>query len=746
MNFLKRINEKYQIGLIIYIFCFLFAPPLVKNINFVLFVFAYSFIMIIIKYRKKLKETLKSITIKNCIFLLLVYLVMYVISIILNIAFTGEIYLTNYVMNLYSMFIGFIVIFVCALYLIYRLQELGKELDDLIRLFIFAGLIQSLITITTLLSPAIKTKLVRIMFLNTGDILLNTPWIISRRFFGFSNSMLDLFGFGTGLLAVLPLFYSIKHGKKYLACVPLLLLVPLLNSRSGLIMFVIGFIVWFIYILKNKTYKNISKIIVVSLILAVTFIVLLIKFSPNTLDWILKDFGSFIGKGNGTASALFGKDFWTIPPIQSWLMGTGYNVSAYSGFKVENITHSDVGYINEFWKVGIAGSIILYSFITYILIKAYKSSKEKYQKSIFVVFLMSIFVFLIKGTIFTYNPGCVIIYTLALYNLIPNTNRKEITFVEKPLVSIVVPIYNVERYLQKCIDSIMGQTYENLEIILVNDGTLDNSLEICEKNQKLDSRIKVISQENGGLSKARNTGIKNSTGEYICFVDSDDFIDKDYVARLLNGALENGAEICACGFHYVNEKNKILKTKQKENKIYTSIESVKDMLTGVQNTEVMVWNKIYKMSLFTDNNILFPVGKINEDNFIMYKLYDKANKVTLIEDNLYYYLQRNTSIMGKFNKKRLDILEALEQTKEYFKNRNLEEELNCYEVLIQLSLINLMIRNNYYGIEKQNLIDNIIENKDKYLKNNYINTKNRLLIKILEKDISLYSKIILLKK
>ena len=245
----------------------------------------------------------------------------------------------------------------------------------MILIFIKAGVIQAVIVLITLLFPSIKQILVDIMYTNTGDQLLNTPWITSRRFFGFANSMLDLFGFGTGLLAVLPLFYSEKHGKKYLLLVPFLLLVPLLNSRSGLIVFAIGLGIWFVRLLKGKDYKFFIKISLTFLVLFAVLIALLFVLSPNTLDWIISDLGSFIGLGEGTATTLFSKDFWTLPPIESWLIGKGYSVSGYSEFQVSGIAHSDVGYINEFWKAGILGLITIYTFIIYLLTKSMKKCK-----------------------------------------------------------------------------------------------------------------------------------------------------------------------------------------------------------------------------------------------------------------------------------------------------------------------------------------------------------------------------------
>ena len=141
----------------------------------------------------------------------------------------------------------------------------------------------------------------------------------------------------------------------------------------------------------------------------------------------------------------------------------------------------------------------------------------------------------------------------------------------KKLVTVVVPIYNVERYLEKCLTSIILQTYKNLEVILVNDGSTDNSLNICKEFEKEDSRIRIISQENKGLSVARNVGIENAKGEYIAFVDSDDFISCKFIENLYNESIRNNSDIVCCDFYYVNELEKKWSLKEKENKVYNSV-------------------------------------------------------------------------------------------------------------------------------------------------------------------------------
>ena len=309
------------------------------------------------------------------------------------------------------------------------------------------------------------------------------------------------------------------------------------------------------------------------------------------------------------------------------------------------------------------------------------------------------------------------------------------------LVSIVIPVYNVEKYVEKCLLSVINQTYKNLEIIVVNDGTKDNSLKICEMLKEKDARIKIINQENAGLSCARNTGIENASGEYICFVDSDDFLDKDFIDTLLSNALQNNVDICACDFWYIDESNKKWSLKIKKDKKYSNMEALKDILLDTQETEVMIWNKLYKLELFKKNNIRFPVGKLHEDNYTTYKLYYFSNGVYFVNKKLYYYLQRNDSIMGKkFNIKRLDILNSIDEKKEFFKkeNINLKDELIFNEMSTLINLLNIMIRDKFNTREFYDIVEKVCKNKKVYLKNKYLNKKYKIALYLINKKAIVY--------
>ena len=225
------------------------------------------------------------------------------------------------------------------------------------------------------------------------------------------------------------------------------------------------------------------------------------------------------------------------------------------------------------------------------------------------------------------------------------------------LISVIVPIYNVEKYLDRCVDSIINQTYKNLEIILVDDGSPDNCPQMCDDYAKKDSRIKVVHKENGGLSDARNVGMKVATGEYVSFIDSDDYVSLDFYETLLETIVDNDSDIVECGVvkFYENEKF----DKYNDDLKVTNYDTV-DALDGLINENPFkqhVWNKLYKSNIALD--IPYAVGKLNEDEFWTYQIFGKAKKVTRINKTMYYYFQRGSSIMGNgYNIKRLDALEG----------------------------------------------------------------------------------------
>ena len=212
----------------------------------------------------------------------------------------------------------------------------------------------------------------------------------------------------------------------------------------------------------------------------------------------------------------------------------------------------------------------------------------------------------------------------------------------KPSLSIVVPVYNVEQYLHKCVDSILNQTFRDYELILVDDGSTDGSSRICDDYKKIDERIRVFHKENGGLSDARNYGLDHSNGEYIAFVDSDDWIDSVMYESMMNSIIDNDADISVCGHRVVTVDGRVEETVVfDEPVLLTGIEATKEILKD-ERMPSFAWNKLYKRSLFKD--IRFPHGRIYEDIAVIYRYFDMAKRVYVLNEVYYNYLRRPGSI------------------------------------------------------------------------------------------------------
>lgn len=283
------------------------------------------------------------------------------------------------------------------------------------------------------------------------------------------------------------------------------------------------------------------------------------------------------------------------------------------------------------------------------------------------------------------------------------------------LVSIVVPIYNVEKYLKQCIESLINQTYKNIEIILVNDGSQDNCSSICNNYAYNDKRIKLINKENGGLSSARNAGIDIAKGKYICFVDGDDFVNEEYIQIMYNKIKKNKADIVICNYQRVVDIKDINKNGNSEKEwILSGKEECKNIYNKSKYVYTIVaWNKLYKMEMW--KNIKFPVGKVHEDEFITYKLLYNSNRVINLEKKLYYYRIVPNSIMNKkINETKLNALEALEERINFFKEKE-DIELKNLTVL-RLECTSLRIAFKYKMANMNELSDYCYDVFKKYYK------------------------------
>ena len=279
-------------------------------------------------------------------------------------------------------------------------------------------------------------------------------------------------------------------------------------------------------------------------------------------------------------------------------------------------------------------------------------------------------------------------------------------FILQELVSVIVPIYNVQDYIERCVHSIIEQTYYNIEILLIDDGSTDDSGKLADEYTKKDERIRVFHKKNGGLSDARNYGILMSSGKYVCFIDSDDFIHKDYIRLLYKICTEQGCEIAQCDYLRTDGSIDSTISSKTTIQLYNNIQMLNNLYGKEYVKSVIVCNKLYKRKLFDD--IDFPIGRIHEDEATIYKLFYKANKIGVTEQVLYYYYQRPNSIMQKkYNLKRMDILWAIENRRRFFKENGLNDLFykDNYKMLTK-------ILKNYYEV----LHANDIANKNVILK------------------------------
>lgn len=309
-----------------------------------------------------------------------------------------------------------------------------------------------------------------------------------------------------------------------------------------------------------------------------------------------------------------------------------------------------------------------------------------------------------------------------------------------PKVSVIVPVYNVEMYLKKCLDSLVNQTLQDIQIIAVDDGSTDKSSEILlEYEKNYSNKIEVYHKTNGGLSDARNYGLPYAEGEYIAFLDSDDYVEFDMYEKMYEKAIQEDSDMVECDFiwEYHNKK-----------KIDTGVvySGKKEMMI---NARVVAWNKLIKRSLIEKAKVIFPKGLRYEDVEFFYKMLPYFDSVAFVKEPLVHYIQRESSISKVQNEKTQEIFEVLDNVIEYYKNNNIYEE---YKEELEYTYVRLLLCSSLFRIVKvkdkhtrkklQSKTWNLINEKfpewkknrilrtDKSTKNRYLKTINRFTYKI----------------
>ena len=238
------------------------------------------------------------------------------------------------------------------------------------------------------------------------------------------------------------------------------------------------------------------------------------------------------------------------------------------------------------------------------------------------------------------------------------------------LISVIIPVYKVEKYLCRCVDSVLEQTYTNMEIILVDDGSPDNCPVMCDEYARQDSRVKVIHQENAGLSGARNAGIDMAQGQWLAFVDSDDYLTAGFLERLYQACVDTGSSLSVCRWEYVRGET-IPEHGTGETRVYTGREMLANLYVPDGAYFVVAWNKLYRKELFED--IRYPLGRIHEDEATTYRIYDKVRKAAYVDRSLYGYFVTPVSITRGFNPKRMDWVTAVAERLDFFEQKGYTE-------------------------------------------------------------------------
>lgn len=289
---------------------------------------------------------------------------------------------------------------------------------------------------------------------------------------------------------------------------------------------------------------------------------------------------------------------------------------------------------------------------------------------------------------------------------------------DNDLISIIIPVYNVEKYLDRCMDSIINQTHKNLEIILVDDGSTDSSGIICDKYLQKDKRIKVIHKENGGLSSARNAGLKKATGDYIGFVDSDDWVSQDFYSYLYNLIIKYNAGIAMCDY-FITDGFGIPEIEKEEIKELNNNDLMNLFFrTKGERSNSSVWNRLYKKEII--NDVQFPDGYVNEDVFFSYFVFLKTERAILSNLSKYNYFINNQGITrGALRNQDTNLYYVWDRVVEHAKKSNSVYYENAV-LNRQRAIFTLLSKYVVYGIQDYDLFTNQwIKNETKQLRKAY---------------------------
>ena len=284
------------------------------------------------------------------------------------------------------------------------------------------------------------------------------------------------------------------------------------------------------------------------------------------------------------------------------------------------------------------------------------------------------------------------------------------------MVSIIIPVYNVEEYIEECLESILAQTYKDIELLVVDDGSTDNSLGLIRGYENKFKKIRIFTQQNKGVSEARNLALNYASGEFVLYIDPDDFLEPIMIEKMVNKAEKYNSDITICGYYLYyskdNANNKIFTYGINENKTLSSLEVIDMMLN--YKLQGQLWNKLFKKDLLINNNFKFEPGRYIQDIFPVFKAVLKSNNIIFVDEPLYYYRQRMSSTVNKKSKKLAeDYFHAMYSIMNYIKEENVKVNKDSYVAFRTIVLSNFIAM--YTNYKKDNVYKDFYNSEFKKL-------------------------------
>lgn len=308
-----------------------------------------------------------------------------------------------------------------------------------------------------------------------------------------------------------------------------------------------------------------------------------------------------------------------------------------------------------------------------------------------------------------------------------------------PLISVIIPLYNAEKYVAGCLESITNQTYKNLEIIIADDGSEDGGTEVCKKYAEKDGRISIFSNSYGGVSSSRNFGLSHAKGEYVVFIDADDYADKDYVEYLYRLIKKYNTKMSICQHRFASEK-KIIKDYGNNGDCRLSSKECISRMMYHDVIDTSVWGKMYRRELF--ESIKYPEGYIYEDIAVTWKLFEAAGKIAVGFESKYNYIYRSSSIVNSgFSPRKLDLLKMTDRMAKGVvkKYPDLKQAVLRRRVYARFSTLNQMLYTREYQAEKKIIIDFIKGNSKRILMDKKAPARDKAAVVLLNTDYRLYA-------